>query len=277
MNDSRPKTASRFRLGVGPCATLACLLEVNAPKPGNVHRGADFDDATLNDFAASAVAIGPVLQNAIDHSLGEVVLRCVEATMSVSQTNTNLGTILLLAPLASVADDALSEDGLGRFLHELTPMDAQDVYRAIRMANPGGLGKSEMMDLHDYPPSSLLDAMQAAAARDMVALQYVTEFSTVFEDVLPRIVASVSSGLPLPTSIVHTHVQLLAEFGDSLIGRKCGEEMSKECAARAAQVNEVHLRWTAKAERYEAGAYAAGDVHVTQISVSIQKSVCSRL
>ena len=44
-------------LSIGQCASLACLLEVSAPKPGNVHRGADFEDMTFADFAASRFAI----------------------------------------------------------------------------------------------------------------------------------------------------------------------------------------------------------------------------
>ncbi|MEE3219413.1 MAG: triphosphoribosyl-dephospho-CoA synthase, partial [Planctomycetota bacterium] len=44
---------------IGQCATLACLWEVTIPKPGNVHRGADFEDLTFADFLASAVAIAP--------------------------------------------------------------------------------------------------------------------------------------------------------------------------------------------------------------------------
>src|SRR5688500_9340650 len=88
-------------LTIAQFATLACLWEVMAPKAGNVHRGADFDDLTLADFATSAVAIGPAMQAAADgERLGRVVLSAIEATRAVTQTNTNLGIVLLLAPLA---------------------------------------------------------------------------------------------------------------------------------------------------------------------------------
>ena len=65
-------------LTTGQCATLACLLEVTAPKPGNVHRGADFEDTSLNDFVASAVALGPVMELA--ERVGATVLQAVRAT-----------------------------------------------------------------------------------------------------------------------------------------------------------------------------------------------------
>ena len=87
-------------LTLGQKVTLACMLEVSAPKPGNVHRGADFEDLTFYDFIQSAVAIGSVFERHQVLSLGQLVFAAVEATRSVVSTNTNLGLILLMAPLA---------------------------------------------------------------------------------------------------------------------------------------------------------------------------------
>src|SRR6266487_4025178 len=89
-------------LSVGQCATLACLLEATAPKVGNVHRGADFDDLTFADFAVSAVAIGPAMEAAASTGVGRAVRDAVAATRGVVATNTNLGMALLIAPLAAV-------------------------------------------------------------------------------------------------------------------------------------------------------------------------------
>ena len=89
-------------LDLTQCVTMACLLDVIAPKPGNVHRGADFEDATFLDFAASAVAIGPVIARAKEQALGQTILQAVQARRSVTSTNTNLGIILLLSPLAGL-------------------------------------------------------------------------------------------------------------------------------------------------------------------------------
>ncbi len=67
-------------LSIGQCASLACLLEATAPKPGNVHRGADFENLSFVDFAASAVAIGPAFDRAAAGApLGETVLAAVQA------------------------------------------------------------------------------------------------------------------------------------------------------------------------------------------------------
>ena len=124
-------------LTIGQSATLACLLEVNAPKPGNVHRGADFDDATLNDFAASAVAIGPVMERAASQAVGQTVLDAIQATDRVTQTNTNLGIVLLFAPIATVAVEHDLEESLPNLLDSLSARDATLVYQAVRQANPG--------------------------------------------------------------------------------------------------------------------------------------------
>ncbi len=77
-------------LSVGQCATLACLLEATAPKPGNVHRGADFSDMTYTDFVVSAVAIGPAMEQAALHGVGRTVLRAIQATRECVACNTNL-------------------------------------------------------------------------------------------------------------------------------------------------------------------------------------------
>ena len=232
-------TEDSTHLSVGQCATLACLLEVNAPKPGNVHRAADFDDATLNDFAASAVAIGPQMQAATSTALGETVLRCVQATQSVAATNTNLGTILLIAPLASVPRSVELARGIGDVLGNLTPDDAANVYEAIRLARPRGLGESLAMDVHYSPPDSLVDAMKLSAARDAVAAEYATGFTDTLEKVAPLIVSARAEGLTLPNAIVHVQIQLLAEFGDTLIARKCGDQINQRCQGYAERILEA--------------------------------------
>src|SRR5437868_8770036 len=89
-------------LSIGQCATLACLLEATAPKVGNVHRGADFEDLTFSDFVVSAVAIGPVMEKVASTGVGRAVRETVAATRALVSTNTNLGMALLFAPLAAV-------------------------------------------------------------------------------------------------------------------------------------------------------------------------------
>lgn len=229
-------TRQSMSLSIGQCATLACLLEANAPKPGNVHRSADFDDLTLNDFAASAVAIGPIMDDAEVNGVGDTVLQAVHATRRLSATNSNLGMALLLAPLACVPRDEPLRSGVARVLREMNEADAAAVYKAIVVAQPGGLGEADEMDVRGDPPEDLLAAMQSAAERDLVARQYANGFTDVFDDVVPFITTARNDKLPLPLAIVHAYVQLIARQGDSLIARKCGVEASQRAATLAQRV-----------------------------------------
>src|SRR5262245_20533997 len=119
-------------LSAGQCAQLACLLEVAARKPGNVHREVDFDDLHYIDFVLSAVAIGPVLDRATELGVGHTVLECVRRTRQLVRTNTNLGTVLLLAPLAAVPLEQRLRPAITELLEKLTLADAHLVYEAIR-------------------------------------------------------------------------------------------------------------------------------------------------
>jgi triphosphoribosyl-dephospho-CoA synthase len=223
-------------LSTGQCASLACLLEVSAPKPGNVHRGADFEDLTFYDFVASSVAIAPAMQRAVERSVGETVLDAIRATRDLVRTNTNLGTVLLLAPLAAVPREVELADGIIAILDGLTPEDAAAVYQAIRLAQPGGLGQVDAADVHEAPPDRLRDAMCAAADRDLVARQYANGFEEVLNMVEPWFTQHQRQGHSLTDNIVHTYVRLLSQFPDSLIARKCGPQVARQASDYAAAV-----------------------------------------
>lgn len=230
MNHSLPNS-------VGACATLACIWEATAPKPGNVYRGADFDDVSYADFLTSAAVIGPCFEHAALRGVGATVLAAVRATRLAVGTNTNLGTVLLLAPLAAVPTGQPLATGVNRVLDRLTNTDACDVYEAIRLAQPGGLGQVASADVQRSAPVdiSLVEAMQLATERDSIARQYVNGFEHVFT-AARRISSTASDGLPLGEAIVHAFLQLLAELPDSLIARKCGEPLAEEVSARATAV-----------------------------------------
>ena len=148
------KTKNGVSFSVGRIASLACLLEVCASKPGNVHRGADFEDLTVTDFAVSAEIVGQAIDSRPTDSVGELVHRIVSSTASIVQTNTNLGIALLLGPLAIVANNNdLNPLNIRKCLKQLTAEDSKLVYRAIRTANPTGLGTADKMDVHGEPPA----------------------------------------------------------------------------------------------------------------------------
>ncbi len=221
---------------IGACATLACIWEATAPKPGNVYRGADFEDLTYVDFLTSAALVGPVLENAAEMGVGATVLEAVTRTRAAVSTNTNLGMVLLLAPLAAVPSTVSLEAGIDAVLASLDETDAKHVFEAIRVAQPGGLGKVDEADVNDTeaPDISLTEAMHLAADRDLVARQYINKFQQVFR--VADHIGELSLHLPLGDAIVYAFLQLLAEHPDSLIARKCGPQVASEVSARAATV-----------------------------------------
>ncbi len=220
----------------GQLAQIACLLEVTARKPGNIHRYADFKDTGYLDFLLSAAAIARPLDRACEIGVGRAVLEAVEATRRVVATNTNLGIILLLAPLAAVPLEVEVLKGLDLVLENLKREDAQLVYQAIRIAKPGGLGSAREQDIAEEPSVNLLEAMKLAANRDLIARQYGNRYAEVFGVALPEIRAALSSGQPLETAIITSYLNLLARCPDTLIARKRGPEVAAEASRRAAEV-----------------------------------------
>jgi triphosphoribosyl-dephospho-CoA synthase len=232
---------SERELTIGQMASLACLLEVTASKPGNVHRGADFEDVTFLDFATSAVVIGRALDAAPGRRLGETVLAAVQATRQAVATNTNLGTILLLVPMALVPRGDALQAGVPKVLEGLDPQDSRLVYQAIRVAQPGGLGQTSEADVAGEAPASLVAAMRLAASRDMVARQYADGFAEIFGHVLPALRDGIKRGWPLGDAIIRAHLTLMRDFPDSLIARKCGLPVAEQAAARAGRTLEAGL------------------------------------
>jgi len=228
------------KLTVGQCATLACLLEATFPKPGNVHRGADFEDLSFTDFVAAAVAIGPAMEAAAGGaSVGTTVLEAVRATRGVCATNVNLGIVLLLSPLARAATQPDIRTATQQVLKTLTPADAAAVYEAIALAKPGGMGKVDAADVAGPPPSDLIGAMQLAADRDTIAKQYVTGFADLFDFIVPELTAGLARGWSLADAVIRTHLRTMHTIPDTLIARKCGMAVAKEAAANAGSVLKV--------------------------------------
>lgn len=223
---------------IAAAAQLACLLEASAPKPGNVSPGLHFHDTRYEDFLASAVAIGPALGAAGSRPLGATVRAAVEATARWTRANTNLGIVLLLAPLARAAARSGGDlrARLARVLDETTVADASDVYAAIRLARPGGLGHAAVEDVAEPPTVTLREAMGLAAERDAVAREYVTDYVMTFEIGVPAMRQARADGLPWTDATVETYLRLLAVQPDTHIARKLGPDAAAKVSRRAEEV-----------------------------------------
>jgi len=234
-------------------AQLACLLEVSAPKPGNVSPGRHFADARYEDFLASAAAIGGPFAGVAERPLGQTIRLAIEATAGWTESNTNLGLVLVLAPLARAVgsdpgdvpfrgqtpvhgDSRLLRERVCRVLEETTVEDAREVYAAIRRASPGGLGQVESQDVAGDPDVTLLEAMRLGAGRDGIAREYATGFEVTFGLGAPTLGRARSDGLSWDDAIVETFLTLLAATPDTHVARRAGAAAADDASrlARAA-------------------------------------------
>jgi triphosphoribosyl-dephospho-CoA synthase len=223
---------------VAAAGQLACLLEVSAAKPGNVSPDRHFHDTRYEDFLASAVAIGPALMDARSQPIGAVVRRAVEDTRRWTKSNTNLGIVLLLAPLAKAAllSGGTLRHRVSGVLADTTVGDAEDVYAAIRNAHPGGLGEAAAEDVSNPPSVSLREAMGLAAERDAIAREYVTDFALTFDVGVPALRVALDGGLSWGEASVDAYLRLLDATPDTHIGRKLGSREAEEVSVRAREV-----------------------------------------
>ena len=220
----------------------ACLTELDAPKPGNVHAFADGHRMTVDEFVRSADAAAAPL-SAQGARVGLRIHRAVMATFAAVGTNTNLGIILLCAPLAAAAerDAADLRRALHEVLQELDVDDADLAFRSIVRAAPAGLGHSAQHDVFNPATVSLLEAMSAAANRDMVARQYATDFADIFDLGLPLFESVSQSKGEAKWATLATFLGFLSAFPDSHIARKFGAETAN-CVQRAALNFEAMLQ-----------------------------------
>jgi triphosphoribosyl-dephospho-CoA synthase len=231
--------------GMGELVTASCLLEASAPKAGNVHPEASFEDMNYEDFRRSARVTGDVFRRADLESCGNLVLASVQATRDEVGKNTNLGIILLLSPMViatrrlELAPASTLRDrwlpSLQATLDSLTLDDCDQVYRAIALAKPGGLGRVEQMDVQQSPPSDLMAAMRVATAWDDVAKQYTTCYADVLK-LSDRIdFYRHSKLLGWFDSLSRVHVERLASHGDTLVARKTDNRTLEEVMRLANQ------------------------------------------
>jgi len=259
--------AADAAFNVAAAAQLACLLEATAPKPGNVSPDRSFADSRYEDYLASAAAIGGPLAGAGTRPLGTTIRLAVEATAQWTRSNTNLGLVLLLAPLARAAtagkgvgsrfhregghfqderglDEALGKgdgsaflrDAVRRVLNATTVDDAREVYAAIRLAAPGGLGRVDEQDIAHEPDRTLLEVMRLAADRDGVAREYARAFEATFEVGAPALDRARTGGLCWNDAIVETFLTLLAAAPDTHIARRGGSALAADVSRRARNV-----------------------------------------
>ncbi len=219
----------------------ACLLEVSARKPGNVHPGASFEDLRYEHFEIAAEIASRAISNVQTVGVGQTVLQTVTETHRAIQTNANLGIALLLAPLAAVSEDSDLNSGIGLVIDALNMEDTLRIYEAIQLSQPGGMGQVSDQDVSEPPEQPIQYAMAMATERDSIARQYCNEFYDVLTFGREAFLNMLDQHVHWEHAVIGTHLQLMAYLPDSLIARKCGAELAKESASRAQQV--LDAKW----------------------------------
>ena len=220
----------------------ACCDELDAPKPGNVHVFADGHRMTAAEFERSAqAAAGPL--TAPGARVGLRILRAVEATRAAVGTNTNLGIILLCAPLAAAAEHQPADlrGALTELLENLDVADAELAFRAIALASPAGLGQVEHHDVRAPATVTLAAAMAAAAGRDRIAHQFSTGFADIFDRGMARRDAVAARWADPRWATLAVYLGFLGDFPDSHIVRKYDAAVAED-VRRTAQLFERRLR-----------------------------------
>ncbi|MGR8922018.1 MAG: triphosphoribosyl-dephospho-CoA synthase [Gammaproteobacteria bacterium] len=219
---------------VAAALAKACRLDVVAFKPGNVSLWAGGHGMSASDFLASARAAVPRLC-VPGAPVGERIERAVEASRAVVDCNTNLGIVLLLAPLAAAAEggeDSSLRARLEVVLGSLDVADAAAAYRAIRRAAPAGLGRAPDEDVASAPSVGLGEAMALASGRDRVAAQYATVYADVFDIGLPAIARGRERWRSLCWAVTACYLELLAAGPDSHVSRKWGAAVADDLTER---------------------------------------------
>lgn len=220
----------------------ACEMELRAFKPGNVSVYSEGHDMTVEDFRRSAAAsAGPLCDLSL--CLGERIYAAIAATRATVGCNTNLGIVLLSAPLI-IAHEARQEGetlraALSKALAATTRADAAWVYRAIRLAEPGGLGDAPEQDVRAEPEVTLLEAMRLAEHRDRIAFQYTNSFADILDSAIPRYHTALSQWGLEEWATVAVFAGLLAKYPDSHVERKFGPRYNQRIAARMQEIEQA--------------------------------------
>ena len=252
------------------CANLSSLLELSGwPKPGNVHRTNNFEDTRFEHFLAGIAAIQPVFRE-----LCEKIYKCVDTdTLDFSKIelglfykkstkemmrwqsggNVLLGHILILAPLVSAATICVKLDKfkledfkstLKKLIIDATVEDTLNLYDAIKICNPGGLGQIEKYDIYGensydeirQDAITLKQIFEFSKDYDLISNEYFSGFSITLEEGVPYFIETFEKTKDINIAIVNTYLKLLSSHLDTLIIRKSGKEGAVKVSKTASEI-----------------------------------------
>lgn len=246
---------------IAKTAQIASLLEVSGhPKPGNVHRTRDFPDMVFEDFLISGVAIGDTMNKAAELGkkygkegsldkieLGKLIKEAVIETDKWIANNTNLGIVMLLTPIAAAAgmsnETSEIQDNVDKIMRATSSFDAVNLYDAINIAQAGGMGEQDELDVGSEDAKkqliekdiNMFDVLDLSSQWDMLAFELTRTMPITFGVGYPTFRdVKVDHGINKAT--VQTFLTILSIYPDTLIARKYGIETAQEVSAEASSI-----------------------------------------
>jgi triphosphoribosyl-dephospho-CoA synthase len=246
-------------------AQLASALEVSGtPKPGNVHRTADFMDTRFEHHLAGSIAIGPhireVALRGMEAGLDRIKLSEIEIGKHVKEAihkvklwhkggNTHLGITLLFIPLAASAGFMITRfkkiepirlrSTFFKVMRATTHQDALDVWDAIIESKASALGRLDAdiaPDLLDINAKnkiikqklSLYDLMKISSEWDNIAKELTTGMRISFCLGYKTLLDVYKKTGDINIATVHTFLTILSKHPDTLIARKIGLKYTQD-------------------------------------------------
>ena len=214
---------------------FSCKKDIELIKPGNVNLLSSHKDTKAQDYLDSAILSSKELFNQ-NYSLGKRILESVNVTRSQVNVNTNLGIILLCAPVIQSYIDFNNLDlreGIKKTLSTTSIKDTHDLCAAINISSPGGLGDSDMYDTASYPNASIKQIMDYSQEYDRISYQYSHNFSDIFDFIIPKLEFLNQRYESLDISLSLLFIEILAKIPDSHISRKFGDKIAKKTSNNA--------------------------------------------
>lgn len=215
----------------------ACVRELKTLKPGNVHRHAEGHGMTVENFLTSAFVTAPIISDPT-LKLSERILHSVNVTQKAVAMNTNLGTILLCAPIATAIDHGSSGDlrlSISDVIKQTGIGDAEEILEAIRLAAPSGLSEVDMHDVREPASANIHTIMNEARSKDMIARQYSDGFGEIFGFGFRQIEEGTTAGLSDCDVVTKVYLGYLSQFPDTHIVRQHGISIAEDIRKNAGQ------------------------------------------
>ena len=219
----------------------ACKLDVFSIKPGNVFLNHPAYGMSHKDFLQSSMACSDIMceQNM---DIGLKILESVKASMDVVGCNTNLGIILLCVPIVETVymdkEHKFDQNNLKIVIDNINYKQTKSIYKAINLANAGGMSSKEEFDLKSNKSDNftLFEAMNFAKTYDYIANEYTNYFYNIINNISLnwRNYFKLMNNDECATTA--TFLKQIVSNPDSLIARKHGLSTAEQVSERFKEI-----------------------------------------